>query len=537
MFHLYPYTDFHDLNLDWFLGEFKTLKGQFKTVQDTVHEFTEFVIHYFDNLDIKAELTEVIQQMIASGEFQQIISQLLSDRISVKANTVDGDTDDEVLQRVFTAAEILQASGINAYITIDRDVTSQGAISLSNLYAENAKITVQGVNNCRWNLDGDFNLFGSQDNHYSYVFLNIIFKHIRGINNIVHNYNIANSTFENCTFEDFPVVLYSPLFTQVIKFINCKFYRGTGAQIIYGGSYYLQVRNCHFLRCENDYVIRQDNSLIVSASLWSNVDTIIEGNIVDHCYGFVYSNSERGLYIRDNGVEETEHMIMIDHKKYETTPRAWNVVIEHNQYAGSNDTLRPNTADALVTIKGFVGFVTIRGNLCTGCFPVDIPDTVEVLTTGERLYLHDNFFTAYVSDTLTGQPFKNRANVSDNVLCVAGNGIYGSYKYGYVVRDANNVGWVRNFGEYAVVSRTGSFAVAADEGHRDLSVALPLNQFYPISVNFGYPSGYENSMTAESFYSDGEGNLYVRAVKTDGVTAAQADKIIVTGFCVKPQYS
>ena len=32
----YPYTDFHELNLDWFLGEFKKLQNQLTALQQTV---------------------------------------------------------------------------------------------------------------------------------------------------------------------------------------------------------------------------------------------------------------------------------------------------------------------------------------------------------------------------------------------------------------------------------------------------------------------------------------------------------------------
>ena len=67
MYNKYPYTDFSELNLDWFLEEFKKLKedwettsGQwdqmqlnFQTLEGTVQTFTTFVENYFENLDVQ----------------------------------------------------------------------------------------------------------------------------------------------------------------------------------------------------------------------------------------------------------------------------------------------------------------------------------------------------------------------------------------------------------------------------------------------------------------------------------------------------
>ena len=46
MFNKYPYTDFHELNLDWFLAEFKTVTDKVTTLDATVQEFTEFVTNF-----------------------------------------------------------------------------------------------------------------------------------------------------------------------------------------------------------------------------------------------------------------------------------------------------------------------------------------------------------------------------------------------------------------------------------------------------------------------------------------------------------
>lgn len=76
----YPYTDFHELNLDWFLAEFK--KYYEKTIQqdekirsldETVQQFTSFVTNYFDNLDVQQEINNKLNAMADDGTLLELI--------------------------------------------------------------------------------------------------------------------------------------------------------------------------------------------------------------------------------------------------------------------------------------------------------------------------------------------------------------------------------------------------------------------------------------------------------------------------------
>lgn len=80
MWHDYPYTDAHELNLDWFLAKFKeyyehiTEQDQkITTMEDTVEQFTSFVTNYFDNLDVQQEINNKLDAMAASGELQAML--------------------------------------------------------------------------------------------------------------------------------------------------------------------------------------------------------------------------------------------------------------------------------------------------------------------------------------------------------------------------------------------------------------------------------------------------------------------------------
>lgn len=76
----YPYTDFHELNLDWFLEEFKkyyekviSQDQKIATLEETVQQFTSFVTNYFDNLDVQQEINNKLDAMAASGELQAML--------------------------------------------------------------------------------------------------------------------------------------------------------------------------------------------------------------------------------------------------------------------------------------------------------------------------------------------------------------------------------------------------------------------------------------------------------------------------------
>ena len=73
MFNKYPYTDFHELNLDWFLEEFSKTNNSVKTLEETVATFTAFVTNYFDNLDVQTEINNKLNQMAADGELQAML--------------------------------------------------------------------------------------------------------------------------------------------------------------------------------------------------------------------------------------------------------------------------------------------------------------------------------------------------------------------------------------------------------------------------------------------------------------------------------
>lgn len=81
----YPYTDLHEMNMDWVVQQVQTMItawGQTETEwHNTQEEWTalyNYVHDYFDNLDVTQEVQNVIDQMIIDGTLQPIIAQVVS---------------------------------------------------------------------------------------------------------------------------------------------------------------------------------------------------------------------------------------------------------------------------------------------------------------------------------------------------------------------------------------------------------------------------------------------------------------------------
>ena len=101
MENLGPYSNFHELNLDWFLDEFnkviaqwKAMQKNFDTLQDAFDDLKSYVQNYFKNLDLQKEINNKIDDLISKGEFWENIPKILSvlqDSTAIKNENLNSD--------------------------------------------------------------------------------------------------------------------------------------------------------------------------------------------------------------------------------------------------------------------------------------------------------------------------------------------------------------------------------------------------------------------------------------------------------------
>lgn len=80
MENLGPYTNFHELNQDWFLNEFnkvveqwKAMQKNFDNLQDAFNNLKSYMQDYFKNLDVQEKINNKLNAMINDGTLLNII--------------------------------------------------------------------------------------------------------------------------------------------------------------------------------------------------------------------------------------------------------------------------------------------------------------------------------------------------------------------------------------------------------------------------------------------------------------------------------
>ena len=83
-FEQFPYSNFHDLNLDWIISEvkkaiegFKALSAKTDDFETTLNNALEYINNYFKNLDVQEEINNKLEEMKKSGELADIIAAFL----------------------------------------------------------------------------------------------------------------------------------------------------------------------------------------------------------------------------------------------------------------------------------------------------------------------------------------------------------------------------------------------------------------------------------------------------------------------------
>lgn len=80
-FNKYPYTDLHEMNLDWIIARTKELIAKWAetsaawlTQQEAFETLKNFVNDYFDNLNVQTEINNKIDALVADGTLSDLIA-------------------------------------------------------------------------------------------------------------------------------------------------------------------------------------------------------------------------------------------------------------------------------------------------------------------------------------------------------------------------------------------------------------------------------------------------------------------------------
>lgn len=109
-FNKYPYTDFHEMNLDWIIERVKKLTEdwastleEWNNTEEQWQELYNYVHDYFDNLDVQQEINNKINAMIADGTFVTITTPVIEAKVaSMMPATVAAQIGDTVASQIGT---------------------------------------------------------------------------------------------------------------------------------------------------------------------------------------------------------------------------------------------------------------------------------------------------------------------------------------------------------------------------------------------------------------------------------------------------
>lgn len=107
-YNKYPYTDFHELNLDWVIERVKQLTEdwaatleEWNSTEEQWQQLYDYVHDYFANLDVQQEINNKINTMIADGTFVTITTPVIEAKVaSMMPATVASQIGDTVASQI-----------------------------------------------------------------------------------------------------------------------------------------------------------------------------------------------------------------------------------------------------------------------------------------------------------------------------------------------------------------------------------------------------------------------------------------------------
>lgn len=88
-FDKYPYTDFHELNLDWIIktvketvAEWAVTLTEWHNTQEEWQQLYDYVHDYFDNLDVQQEINNKLDEMVADGTLATLAQPFIDAKVA-----------------------------------------------------------------------------------------------------------------------------------------------------------------------------------------------------------------------------------------------------------------------------------------------------------------------------------------------------------------------------------------------------------------------------------------------------------------------
>ena len=137
-----PYTNFHELNQDWFLSEFNRvlkewadMKKSFNSLNDAFNDLYNYVHDYFKNLDVQKEIDNKLDAMAKDGSLSDLIKPFIVTNLPpVVVDDISKMTDRYKMYILKTTGHLYQwDNGLNGFSDTGLTYGSIGNILTTNI--------------------------------------------------------------------------------------------------------------------------------------------------------------------------------------------------------------------------------------------------------------------------------------------------------------------------------------------------------------------------------------------------------------------
>lgn len=308
MENLGPYSNFHELNQDWFLNEFnkvleqwKAMQKNFDSLQDAFNDLKSYVQDYFKNLDVQDEINKKLDQMSKDGTLNILLQ--MHARTVLPSKDISGNTDTKNIQKMINEFGYVELfSGIyyiNKPIKLKSGNTIIGSgnentiIECSSDFCtllENSSADKLILKNFRVNdTTGEhigLDFIGTTTNPYTgmrYSFIENI--HLFGFNTCVRIRGAWCTKFNHCRFESNNICINQSGTCNNIEYTECQFYGeenvSTGVKITGDGgseNYGIYFNNCDFEKHKYGFNLYACVGVYINNLYVEKIDTVINSD-------------------------------------------------------------------------------------------------------------------------------------------------------------------------------------------------------------------------------------------------------------------